>query len=314
LHLLDPTATTHTFQTFSARKGRGGQDPLARVLHGTLEQHATRLRELNRAGAGVFVTLNATDGHGRRAENIVKVRALWQEDDGAGQPLPLAPHIVVETSPGHFHSYLLVDGISREEFAAVQQVLVDRYGSDRNAKDLARVLRLPGFFHRKGEPFRVRLVEATDAAPYSREQLLQAFPPAPDARAGAEARHSAEDRRQDWAGHGPDTNRDLRSALTHLRADDRDTWIAVGQALRGLGEAGRGLWIEWSQSSEKWKSEDARRWDTFRGDRTGYAAVFAKAQAAGWQNPRRGHTAAWQDLGGSSADGCRWLSRPAHSW
>ena len=284
LRRLDGTPQAFTFQTFSDRKNSAGGDPLARVLHGSLEQHAPRLRQLNRAGAGVFVSVNATDGRGRRTENVERVRALWQEDDGAGQPLPLAPHIVVETSPGHFHRYLLVDGISREEFAAVQQVLVDRYGSDRNAKDLARVLRLPGFFHRKGEPFLVRLVEATDAAPYSREQTLRAFPPPHTQEPGPEA--GPEDNGEDWVGAGPDALRDLRSALAWLRADERELWVAVGQALRGLGSAGRGLWIEWSQTSEKWRREDARLWGTFRGNRTDYRAVFAKAQRMGWVNPR----------------------------
>ncbi|MBK6674856.1 MAG: AAA family ATPase [Proteobacteria bacterium] len=62
-------------------------------------------------------------------------------------------------------------------------------------------------------------------------------------------------------------------------------WVAVGQALKELGETGRGLWWNWSQTSDKCKPEDARKWDSFDGDRTGYRAVFAKAQAAGWLNP-----------------------------
>ena len=77
----------------------------------------------------------------------------------------------------------------------------------------------------------------------------------------------------------------LRSALNFLRADDYETWIAIGHALKELREVGRGLWLDWSQTSTRWRPEDARRWDTFRPERTGYQAVFAKAQAAGWVNP-----------------------------
>lgn len=79
---------------------------------------------------------------------------------------------------------------------------------------------------------------------------------------------------------------DLRSALNALDADDRNTWVAVGHALRGLGAVGRALWLDWSQTSEKWQPSDARQWHGFRTEHTGYAAVFAKAQAAGWVNPR----------------------------
>ncbi|WP_398308352.1 DUF3987 domain-containing protein [Zoogloea sp.] len=79
--------------------------------------------------------------------------------------------------------------------------------------------------------------------------------------------------------------RDLRSALTALRADDRDTWVRMGHALKTIGEPGRALWLEWSQTSDKWQPPDARQWDTFHPATTSYQAVFAEAQRAGWLNP-----------------------------
>lgn len=85
----------------------------------------------------------------------------------------------------------------------------------------------------------------------------------------------------------PDVVRDLRSALTALNADDRELWVAVGHALKPHGDVGRSLWLEWSQTSEKYEPTDAMRvWGSLAGDRTGYAAIFAKAKAAGWLNPR----------------------------
>lgn len=81
---------------------------------------------------------------------------------------------------------------------------------------------------------------------------------------------------------------DLRSALCFIRADDRVTWVAIAHALHELGDRGRGLWLEWSQTSEKYDPADAAHvWDTIRAvNRTGYASVFARAQALGWVNPR----------------------------
>ena len=84
------------------------------------------------------------------------------------------------------------------------------------------------------------------------------------------------------------TVRDLRSALNHLPADDRDQWVDIGLALKELGDVGRGLWLDWSQKSDEFQPSDARTWDTFKPVRTGYAAVFARAQAAGWVNPAKG--------------------------
>ena len=86
----------------------------------------------------------------------------------------------------------------------------------------------------------------------------------------------------------PEAIADLRSALAFMRADDYSQFIANGQRLKCLGEVGRGLWIEWAQTSAKWNPNDAARWDGFKGDRTGYAAVFTVAQSAGWANPRSG--------------------------
>jgi len=78
---------------------------------------------------------------------------------------------------------------------------------------------------------------------------------------------------------------ELRSALASMRADDRDAWVANGQRLKKLGEVGRALWLEWSQTSDKWNPPDARLWDTFDGDRTGFAAVFKAAAEGHWTNP-----------------------------
>lgn len=162
-----------TFQTFGDRQGKA---PAPRVLHGTLAQHGVVLEKANRAGAGVFVTVNATDGKGRMADNIVGIRALFLDLDGA--PLSpvaaaaIAPHIVVESSPGRFHAYWLVSGCELADFRRWQQVLAARFGGDPVVCDLPRVMRLPGFWHRKGAPFRTRIVSLDDAQPYPIGELV----------------------------------------------------------------------------------------------------------------------------------------------
>jgi len=84
-----------------------------------------------------------------------------------------------------------------------------------------------------------------------------------------------------------ETIRDLRSALGALRADDRELWVNIGHALKTLGDQGRALWLEWSQTSQKYDPKDAAlKWEGFVPTATGYKSVFAKAQAAGWANPR----------------------------
>jgi hypothetical protein len=80
---------------------------------------------------------------------------------------------------------------------------------------------------------------------------------------------------------------ELRSALNHMRSDDRGLWVAMGLALKELGDVGRGLWFDWSQKSSKHDPlKDAKTWDSFKPNRTGYQAVIAEAQRQGWVNPK----------------------------
>jgi len=144
-----------TFQCFDDQSER--KDPkLARILHGTLDQHAKRLTRLNNEGAGIFVMVNRGDGEGRTTENVVSVRAVFVDLDGAPlEPVksaPVKPHIIVESSPGKYHAYWKVSDCSPKEFAPIQKALAEKFGGDTSVCDLPRVLRVPGFFHRKGEP------------------------------------------------------------------------------------------------------------------------------------------------------------------
>jgi hypothetical protein len=84
------------------------------------------------------------------------------------------------------------------------------------------------------------------------------------------------------------TAADLRDALNVLRSDDRELWVNVGLALKTLGDVGRGMWITWSQTSEKYDPAAAdQAWESFKPIHTGYRAVFALAQEMGWINPLR---------------------------
>ena len=116
LHALDPTADEFTFQIFWDRKD-GSKPPKNRpatlVRSGSLnnEDDVKYLRSANIIGYGVYVTVNETDLQGRTLKNIKAIRAVFQEDDsGFGtNSLPLQPNIVVESSPGNFHSYFCVN-------------------------------------------------------------------------------------------------------------------------------------------------------------------------------------------------------------
>ena len=62
-------------------------------------------------------------------------------------------------------------------------------------------------------------------------------------------------------------------------------------ALKTLGEVGRGAFMEWATTSEKFNPADAARtWDSLNPTRTDHKVVFAEAQRQGWLNPRSNAT------------------------
>lgn len=279
LTLLDESTDWFTFQTFDDLKSR--KDPsLIKILNGTLEQHATDMTRLQWRRAGVFVTVNETDGTGRKNDNIKRIRAVWCEWDNPS-PLPnfpLEPHFIVESSPKKYHIYWRVEGLMPPEFDGVMQTMVSVYGSDPNAKDRARVLRLPGFWHQKGEQFQVRIIEESGAIPYGRNEILQAFPPLVRPRSRSAPPGTSQT-------IPPDEVARIRAALAYISSDDRDEWVAIGMALHstGAGQQAYGLWCEWAQQSPKFDSADsARVWNSLQPTGTGIGAIFSRAKANGW--------------------------------
>jgi hypothetical protein len=164
----------HTFQTFDDDKDRKNMK-LARVLF----KKNFLLDDLNDTGAGVFFTVNECDGKGRTAANVTRVRAVFVDLDGAPvEPvLPFNPHVVVESSPGKYHAYWLVDDFPMEAFRAMQENLADKFDGDTAVKDLPRVMRMPGYTHHKGEPFVTRVILQSYHAPLSYADTIGIFPP-----------------------------------------------------------------------------------------------------------------------------------------
>lgn len=78
----------------------------------------------------------------------------------------------------------------------------------------------------------------------------------------------------------------IRSALSAIPASDRELWLHMGQALHNdIGEAGYGLWVEWSATDEKYDPKDARRvWESFTQQDGGLtlASLFYHARQANW--------------------------------
>ena len=291
LKLIDPAAKRFTLQTFDDNRARKASN-LARVLE--LNGFTREVSELHKAGAGIYLTVNETDGKGRKDENIIRIRDIWQEDDSGYEGVfPIEPTTVIETSDGHFHRHWTVaddwptDEKGQADFAGVMRRMVADYGSDRNAADVSRVLRIPGFYNQK-DPAKPQFIQTVGGCGkrYTRAQILAAFPPLPEEKPkytnGANG-HST------WQPKSEEGER-IRDALTAIPADDREVWLRIGMALKSeLGDSGFDPWREWSLRSNKFDDKDCRRvWGSIEPEGgVTIATLFRLARDHGWQDESR---------------------------
>lgn len=165
------------FQTFDDNE-KTKRPHLIRTFTGKLDEHYNELVKLNNLGAGVFVCVNQNKPNEKRdTKNILKVRSLFADNDnGNFESFPLLPSMVIQSKNGQ-HAYWLTNEISCNDFTDMQMAVINNLQSDPKIKDLPRVMRLPGFFHRKdpNNIFLVRVHEYSGAV-YSSVDLHRAFP------------------------------------------------------------------------------------------------------------------------------------------
>jgi hypothetical protein len=160
----------------SEEKNGDSKRNLVSIMNGTFDECAQRLLELNDLGAGIYVTVNETDGVGRKAKNIVSLRAQFIDmDEGEISFVPIEPTILVQSKRGQHLYFRLKPGEDLKDFTNTQKRLSKFYKSDPTVHDLPRVMRLPGFFHMKGEPFLVTVLKANDIS-YSISEIVDVHP------------------------------------------------------------------------------------------------------------------------------------------
>ena len=147
------------------------------IRHGPWGAQQRHLEDVNQAGMGAFFCVNHTDLRGRTAANVTEVAAFFADFDGAPLPSswPLPPTAIVESSEGRYHVYWRVLNAPLDAFCRVQKHLSVLFDSDPKVVDLPRVMRLPGLYHVKREPFLSRLVQIEPANVFEHEVFVAAF-------------------------------------------------------------------------------------------------------------------------------------------
>lgn len=163
-----------TFQFVDDKKENS---QLAEVIHLEFNnENLSFLQKKQKLGCAVYVMVNRGDGKGRSKNNVVKIRALFIDLDGAPwKPAAelLKPHIRVETSPGHYHLYWLVSDCTLDQFSPIQQAIAKKFNGDKSCVDLPRVLRVPGTYHLKTvTPYMSKLEELNEFPEYTTKAII----------------------------------------------------------------------------------------------------------------------------------------------
>jgi hypothetical protein len=141
----------------------------------------------NAKGYGVYQTINEFNGP-RRIKNLVRINAWAIDIDDGSKDSQLArirqgltPTMVVETRRGYQVYWAAKDAKPEHWNEIVLKRLVPFYHADPKARDLARILRRPGFYHLKDpkNPFLVRKVWEWKVA-YTELQMAMHYSPIED--------------------------------------------------------------------------------------------------------------------------------------
>ncbi|QFU01256.1 DNA primase TraC [Halomonas sp. THAF5a] len=89
--------------------------------------------------------------------------------------------------------------------------------------------------------------------------------------------------------HDPLTLDELRLALQHIAADDRETWVSIGNACKTeYGDDGFAAWDEWSQQAASYKAADAKSvWRSLTPGHVHLGTIIKLAADGGWKRERR---------------------------
>jgi hypothetical protein len=140
------------------------------------------LQSLNQKGAGIFFAYNKI-GQARSIENVERINAWAMEIDDIPKEeqmkklyaCPISPSIIVESS-NSYHAYWLAKDAKLENAKKINKGLIQHFGSDKALSDISRLLRIPGFYHNKKEPFMVRIELADYGQRFTEEEMLECYP------------------------------------------------------------------------------------------------------------------------------------------
>ena len=165
--------------------------------NGMMPVQKEKAHKLNMEGYGIFFAIQKMKSEERKIQNLDSIRCIAIDIDNKDQSKldimekvtksPLIPTMVVESKNGYHVYWILkkeswVKALNPEETAInyrnfLKERFVPLFGADKQACDVSRVLRMPGFYHIKNpmDPFLVNTLIQTNKT-FLMSDIKTAFP------------------------------------------------------------------------------------------------------------------------------------------
>lgn len=160
---------------FSDKKGTGFKGKNLSFNMKDFQSKGKVLMAHNEANRGIFFVVNSGGNSDRK---INKINAQFFECDTLSlkeqleniSKFPLEPSIIVQTKKS-LHVYFLIKNGKVEKFRDIQKKLAKHFNGDGSCINESRVMRVPGFYHCKEEPVRVKCIKFNPNLFYTQEDL-----------------------------------------------------------------------------------------------------------------------------------------------
>ena len=162
-------------RVFSDKKGTGFKGKNLSFNMKDFPSKSKILMAHNEANRGIFFVVNSGGNSDRK---INKINAQFFECDTLSleeqmeniSKFPLEPSIIVQTKKS-LHVYFLIKNGKVEKFRDIQKKLAKHFKGDGSCINESRVMRVPGFYHCKEEPVRVKCIKFNPNLFYTQEDL-----------------------------------------------------------------------------------------------------------------------------------------------
>ncbi|WP_332833332.1 DNA primase family protein [Clostridium perfringens] len=160
---------------FSDKKGTGFKGKNLSFNINDFQSKSKVLMAHNEANRGIFFVVNSGGNSDRK---INKINAQFFECDTLSledqleniSKFPLEPSIIVQTKKS-LHVYFIIKNGKVEKFRDIQKKLAKHFNGDGSCINESRVMRVPGFYHCKEEPVRVKCIKFNPKLFYTQEDL-----------------------------------------------------------------------------------------------------------------------------------------------